>query len=120
MSLGMQRLEKKRETSEADTGGPRWTLTEDRPSPCKSRLWQFGVTVFTLGSALNFGCLGLAPQSLLSALQSIQFVTNLFFGWLLFGKRITLWMQLGTVLTVGGTVSIVLFSARSDIEPKNV
>jgi hypothetical protein len=45
----------------------------------------FGTSVFLSGSLLNFWSYGFAPQSVLAALESIQFVTNILFGKFMLG-----------------------------------
>jgi len=77
-----------------------------------SKTWVCGTVIFILGALLNFSSYGFAPQSTLASLESIQFVSNLFFGKLLLKKEITKRMYLGTFLTVGGTVLSVSFSSK--------
>ena len=49
---------------------------EDRTKPHKSRTWIIGTTIFVVFSLINFAALALAPASVLTPLESIQFVTN--------------------------------------------
>ena len=52
-------------------------LPEDqRGKPHRSRLWCIGMGIFVSFSMLNFAALALAPASVLTPLESIQFVTN--------------------------------------------
>ena len=46
---------------------------------------MFGTSVFLSGSLLNFWSYGFAPQSVLAALESVQFVTNILFGKFMLG-----------------------------------
>ena len=50
---------------------------------------------------------GLAPQSLLASLESVQFVTNIIFGKFMLGTTITRRMYTGTGLIVFGTILAV-------------
>jgi hypothetical protein len=47
-----------------------------RAKPCNSRQWVVGLSIFIAFSMLNFAALALAPASILTPLESIQFVTN--------------------------------------------
>ncbi len=49
---------------------------EDKMKPHKSRMWIQGMIVFVSFSMLNFAALALAPASILTPLESIQFVTS--------------------------------------------
>jgi len=84
-----------------------------------SKTWVLGTIIFVAGAFLNFASYGFAPQSTLASLESIQFVSNLFFGKLLLKKEITKKMYLGTFLTVAGTVFSVSFSSKKS-EPVEV
>merc|ERR1719193_3026627 len=97
-SLGMQQLE----DSESD----------EEVNICSSRTWLMGTVIFVTGALLNFASYGFAAQSTLASLESIQFVTNLFFSKFLLKKDITLKMYAGTILTVSGTVLAVTFSSK--------
>ncbi len=44
------------------------------------KYWYLGGFYFLLGTVINFFSMGYAPQSLLSSLGSIQFISNCFFG----------------------------------------
>ncbi len=52
-------------------------LTED------NKYWYLGGVSFLLGTIINFFSMGYAPQSLLSGLGSVQFLSNCVFGKLL-------------------------------------
>jgi len=96
-SLGMQQLE---------------IDSDDEIHICSSRTWVLGTFVFVTGALLNFASYGFAPQSTLASLESIQFVTNLFFSKVLLKKDISPKMYAGTILTVSGTVFAVMFSSK--------
>jgi len=84
--------------------------------PWRSWTWLIGTVIFVSGALLTFYSFGLAPQSLLAPIESIQFVTNVFLGKLLLGRFITKRMYLGTFLTVFGTLLAILFCAKKSIE----
>lgn len=79
----------------------------------KSTTWLTGTAFFSLGNVVNFISFGFAAQSLLSALSSIQFVTNVIFASYLHHERITKRVLLGTFWIVLGNCFIVVF-AHSD------
>jgi drug/metabolite transporter (DMT)-like permease len=87
-----------------------------KKSPTSSKMWLFGTFVFVTGSLLNFASYAFAAQSMLASLESIQFVTNLIFGRILLGARITETMLAGTMLTVVGTIMAVQFSSKETLE----
>ena len=76
----------------------------------KSGKWCYvaGIVTFSIGSFVNFMSFGFAPQSLLSALGSAQFVSNVAFGAFLLGERVTRRTLLATVTIVSGNMMIVL------------
>jgi len=92
----------------------------EEPNVCSSKTWVIGTVVFITGALLNFASFGFAPQSTLASLESIQFVSNLFFGWWLLHEKITRDMMIGTALTVGGTIFAVVFSSKEAAEVENV
>jgi len=93
---------------------------DEVPNLCENKTWVLGTVIFVTGALLNFASYGFAPQSTLASLESIQFVSNLFFGWWLLGKEITQKMIFGTALTVGGTVLAVVFSSKEAAEIEDV
>lgn len=90
-------------------------MASSLPSPCSSRLWIFGTSIFVAGTLFTFASYAFAPQSMLASLQSIQFVTNLFFGKFVLKARITKMMLCGTVVTVFGTIIAVQFSSKETL-----
>ena len=67
--------------------------------------------IFTVFSLINFAALALAPASILTPLESIQFVTNVFYGKFINKAAITYKMYLGVACTVVGTALSVIFGA---------
>ncbi|KAF8390779.1 hypothetical protein HHK36_025307 [Tetracentron sinense] len=51
--------------------------------------WRVGILFFALGNCLNFISFGYAAQSLLAALGSIQFVSNIAFAYFVLNKMVT-------------------------------
>ena len=85
----------------------------ERVNGCKSWTWICGTVIFVTGSLLNFASYGFAAQSLLAALEAVQFLTNMAFSRLVFGKRINCQMMIGTLLVIAGTLLVVLFNSHS-------
>jgi hypothetical protein len=54
-----------------------------------NQTWRVGILVFLLGNCLNFISFGYAAQSLLAALGSIQFVSNIAFAYVVLNKMVT-------------------------------
>jgi len=84
---------------------------EGKKKPWKSSMWSIGCVVFVTCSILNFVALTLAPASILVPLESVQFVTNVFFGKFIRKINIPTNMWVGVVLMILGTVLAVLFGA---------
>ena len=82
--------------------------SEKRPK-ARSGRWVYisGILTFSLGSLVNFMSFGFAPQSLLAALGSAQFVSNVAFGAFLLGERVTRRTLLATVTIVSGNMMVV-------------
>ncbi|KAL0055267.1 hypothetical protein WJX82_009682 [Trebouxia sp. C0006] len=75
----------------------------------KYREWQCGVSLFAVGNALNFVSFGFAAQSLLAALGSIQFVSNVFFAWFVLHERADRRVIVATAMIVVGCIVLVAF-----------
>jgi len=86
----------------------------------KSWIWLLGMALYFIGAALIFASYKFAPQSTLASLGGIQFATNIFFAKLLQNMEITKRMLLGTLLTIGGTTLVVLFSSKENLVVKEV
>ena len=79
----------------------------------KSKTWIAGFALFKISNWTNFAAYGFGSQSVLSALASVQFVSNLVFGGAFLGERPTGRMVLGTLLIVCGILFVILFSNTS-------
>ncbi|XP_076925822.1 putative magnesium transporter NIPA8 [Bidens hawaiensis] len=71
--------------------------------------WRIGILFFAFGNALNFISFGYAAQSLLSALGSVQFVSNIVFARFVLNKTVTVKVLVATTFIVLGNTSLVAF-----------
>ena len=62
---------------------------------------------------LNFAALAFAPASILTSLESIQFVTNVAYNKLINGVHVSREMLLGVLLACLGTTLTVVFGAQT-------
>jgi drug/metabolite transporter (DMT)-like permease len=74
-----------------------------------NQTWRVGILVFLLGNCLNFISFGYAAQSLLAALGSIQFVSNIAFAYVVLNKMVTVKVLVATAFIVLGNVFLVAF-----------
>ena len=77
--------------------------------------WFMGTVIFVFGSLIVFLSFGFAAQSLLAALESVQFVSNVFFARYIHGEIITKRIIWSTVAIVFGNILVVLFSQHTSI-----
>ena len=75
--------------------------------------WLTGTIVFVVGALLAFVSFGFAAQSLLAALESVQFVSNVFFHKYVHGLEITDRIVYSTVCILLGNVLVVAFSSHA-------
>ena len=92
---------------------------EENDEP-KSTWWLLGTTIFVFGSLVVFISFGFAAQSLLAALESVQFVSNVFFSKYIHGEVITRRIILATAAIVFGNILVVLFSHHASIRLRAV
>ncbi|XP_052180186.1 probable magnesium transporter NIPA8 [Diospyros lotus] len=71
--------------------------------------WRIGVLFFALGNCLNFISFGYAAQSLLAALGSIQFVSNIAFAYFVLNKTVPVKVLVATAFIVLGNIFLVAF-----------
>ena len=77
--------------------------SSSKPRPARSfREWQAGIALFAGGNVFNFVSFGFAAQSLLAALGSVQFVSNVVFARLVLKEAITWRVLCATALIVTG------------------
>ncbi|GMH54954.1 hypothetical protein TrLO_g10003 [Triparma laevis f. longispina] len=93
-------------------------LTDSTPPKSESEIpkpfiWFIGTFFFVSGSLLNFVSFGFAAQSLLAALGSAQFISNVFFGSVILGETVTRQTIYGTVVIIMGNAFVVYFSSHT-------
>lgn len=71
--------------------------------------WRVGILFFAFGNCLNFISFGYAAQSLLAALGSVQFVSNIAFAYFVLSKKISVKVLVATTFIVLGNVFLVAF-----------
>ncbi|KAL2455899.1 putative magnesium transporter NIPA8 [Forsythia ovata] len=71
--------------------------------------WRIGILFFIIGNCLNFISFGYAAQSLLAALGSIQFVSNIAFAYFVLNKTVTVKVLVATAFIVLGNIFLVAF-----------
>ncbi|XP_019427596.1 PREDICTED: probable magnesium transporter NIPA8 isoform X1 [Lupinus angustifolius] len=71
--------------------------------------WRVGIVFFFLGNCLNFISFGYAAQSLLAALGSVQFVSNIAFAYFVLHKMVAVKVLVATAFIVLGNTFLVAF-----------
>jgi drug/metabolite transporter (DMT)-like permease len=82
----------------------------NQPTKAGGNWWHIGMGLFVLGNLLNFASFSFANQSLLAALGSVQFVTNVAFGRFVLKMVISANIIIGTAIIVLANVIIVAFT----------
>lgn len=85
---------------------------EERPRLMRIPMWGAGFAMFTLGTAMSFGALKFAAQSLLSGLGSVQFLSQVVFSRFVLHEKIEKYAYVGVALIISGCVWIVIFGAH--------
>eukprot|EP00814_Leptocylindrus_danicus_P016847 CAMPEP_0116027404 /NCGR_PEP_ID=MMETSP0321-20121206/14621_1 /TAXON_ID=163516 /ORGANISM="Leptocylindrus danicus var. danicus, Strain B650" /LENGTH=365 /DNA_ID=CAMNT_0003500777 /DNA_START=156 /DNA_END=1253 /DNA_ORIENTATION=+ len=80
----------------------------------KGKIWYCGSIFFVIGNILNFISFSFAPQSLLAALGSAQFVSNVFFGKIILGEIVTKKTIIATITIILGNALVVYSFSRGD------
>lgn len=92
----------------------RWKESKNDENSKKEYKWRtIGTIVFVFGNLFTFASFGFGAQSLIAALESIQFVSNVFFVKYVHKFPITDRMSLSTLSIVGGNVLVVIFASHS-------
>ncbi|XP_042456595.1 probable magnesium transporter NIPA8 [Zingiber officinale] len=73
------------------------------------QMWRFGILLFAFGNCLNFISFAYAAQSLLAALGSIQFVSNIGFSYFVLRKTVSVKVLVATTFIVLGNIFLVSF-----------
>ena len=87
--------------------GPNVNAEEEKP---KRSWWLIGTIIFVSGALFTFASFGFGAQSLLASMESVQFVSNVVFVYLVHGQEVTMRMVLATLSIVGGNILVVIFS----------
>lgn len=77
------------------------------------RTWGFGVGLFAAGNVLNFISFSFAAQSLLAALGSVQFVSNVVFSAMILAQPIRKSTMFATFLIVMGNFVIASYATKA-------
>ncbi len=93
-------------------GGIAKLSPSERSKPFRSKMWRVGLLIFIAFSMLNFAAFALAPASVLTPLESLQFVTNIAYSKLINKAQVSARMTFGVLLALVGTVLSVVFGAQ--------
>jgi hypothetical protein len=81
----------------------------------KPFVWYMGTVFFVAGSILNFISFSFAAQSLLSALGSAQFISNVIFGRFILKEVVTRQTLIATGTILVGNALVVFFSSHTSV-----
>ena len=73
-------------------------------------VWALGLTIFCVGCLINFASFAFAAQSLLAALGTVQFVSNVFFAKFVLGEKLTARIIVATLIIISGLLIAIMFS----------
>jgi drug/metabolite transporter (DMT)-like permease len=76
--------------------------------------WQLGALTFFVGTSCNFVALSLTAQAVVSAIGSLQFVSNVVFARALLKEAITVRTITATLLILSADAALVLSSTHAD------
>lgn len=93
----------------------RFKATRRRKPNLSSRSFLVGITVFVIGNIVNFASFSFTAQSLLAGLGSVQFVSNVIFGYFLLEEPITKRTLFATGLIICGNSLLVIFSSKTSV-----
>lgn len=82
----------------------------------KHPAWLVGIALLVVGALAVFASYGAAEQSLLSSLISAQFVSNVIFGRLFFGRQVTENVLGGTAVIIFGTTICIMTTPRLEAD----
>ena len=74
---------------------------------------RIGTTSFIIGNLLIFAAFGFAAQSLLASLESVQFISNVFFARYLHKEIITRRLVISTSAIIVGNILVLVFADHS-------
>lgn len=91
-------------------------IQQNEKSPKKSRNWRvIGQVIFVLGNLFTFASFGFGAQSLIASLESVQFVSNVFFVHFVHKEPVTSRMIMATCSIIVGNILVVLFSKEESV-----
>lgn len=82
----------------------------DENNKSSLRIWRIGMGVFVAGSFINFSSFAFAAQSLLAALGTVQFVSNVVFAKCVLKEQLTMRIFIATGIIIFGLVTAIRFS----------
>lgn len=88
------------------------TPSRDVKELMRKKLWHIGAFILLAGSICTFVSFAYAPQSMLAALGSVQFLSNVFFARFVLSEQVTLRVILATCIIIAGQVLIVVYSSH--------
>lgn len=80
------------------------------------RIWRIGMVIFISGSFINFSSFAFAAQSLLAALGTVQFVSNVVFAKCVLKEQLTMRIFIATGIIIFGLVTAIRFSNHASEE----
>lgn len=83
---------------------------EEKQTLQQKSLWVMGTVIFVSGNLLTFVAFGFGSQSLLASLESVQFLSNVFFISLVHGEKVTWRILFATLGIIIGCILVVIFS----------
>jgi len=81
--------------------------------PARTDYRILGTIIFIFGNLFTFASFGFGAQSLLASLESIQFVSNLFFARYVHHETVSFRMIAATLSIVAGNILVVIFAEHS-------
>jgi len=87
---------------------------ENPSSAKKGKVWYAGSFFFVFGNVVNFISFSFAAQSLLAAIGSAQFISNVFFGAIVLGEKVTKRTIMATLAILCGNAMVVYCFSRAD------
>jgi len=85
-----------------------------KQNPCLSSMWVAGMTIFIVGSMVNFAAFSFASSSILVPLEAVQLVVNVAFNKFVNNAPVSCRMLAGVALAVVGTALAVLFGPNDE------
>lgn len=117
VSLGHKQSKAKENKIVPDTTSENLDSVDDSIPPPKSKFdWKLiGTIVFVVGNLFTFVSFGFGAQSLIASLESIQFVSNIFFAYYIHHEKITIQMIIATLSIVIGNILVVVFADHAAV-----